>query len=398
MSRRTWYQIDNAAGGDSPAVIRIFDTIGGFFGVYASEFARDLDTITAGQIDLHVNSPGGEAFEGLAIMNSLRRHPARVTAYVDGMAASIASAIVAGGADEVVMGLGAEIMIHNPAANVQASNSSDLREIADRLDQMRDNLAGVYMHKAGGDLESWRAAMDAETWYTAEEAVAVGLADRVAATAPAASDAMAARFDLSIFNYAGRDHAPAPKPPAASAAGSITTEGGTAVALSDEQITMRRELGIAEDADEATFLAAFREALAERADTPPVTHPAGTPGDSATPPPAPAQVVPTATAPGTMVIDSSAWNAAQERIQRLEAQDAKRRVEERDQVIAQAVKDGKFEASRVGHWKNAWDQNPEGIRQVIDSLTKGVIPTNELGHADDDGDFGEFDHLFPKGA
>ena len=394
MSRRKWYQIDNAAGADgAPALVRIFDGIGGWFGVMAAEFVQDLDAITASQIDLHVNSPGGDAFEGLAIMNSLRKHPAKVTAYVDGMAASIASVIVAGGADRVVMGLGAEIMIHNPAANVAASNASDLREIADRLDQMRDNLASIYMHKAGGDIESWRTAMDAETWYTAAEAVAVGLADAIATDAPV-PESVKAQFDLSIFNYAGRSHAPAPQPPAASAAGSTPTpEEGSAVAWTAEQMTnLRRKLGVAEDADEATILAALDESLAERAEPVAPTNTA----EPATPV-APAST-PAPAAPGTMVIDASAWQAQQDRIERLVAADNRRRRDERDTVIATAVKDGKFPKARSEHWERLWDADPDGTREVINGLAKGVVPMNELGHAGDDSDFDEFAHIFPKEA
>jgi ATP-dependent Clp endopeptidase proteolytic subunit ClpP len=391
---RKWYQIENAGSSDSPAVIRIFDGVGGWFGVYASEFARDLDAITANAIDLHVNSPGGDAFEGLAIMNSLRKHPATVTAYVDGMAASIASVIVAGGADKVVMGLGAEIMIHNPAANVGGSDARDLREIADRLDQMRDNLASIYMHKAGGDLEFWRAAMDAETWYTAQEAVDVGLADAIAVESPV-PESVKARFDLSIFNYAGRAHAPAPKHPAVSASGSTEKpEGSPAVAFSDEQLTsMRQQLGIATDADEATILAALGEALSERAEAP--AAPSATPQASASPAPAP---TPVAAAPGTMVIDASAWQAQQDRIERLVAADNRRRRDERDTVIATAVKDGKFPKARSEHWERLWDADPDGTREVINGLAKGVVPMNELGHAGDDSDFDEFSHIFPKEA
>lgn len=388
---------------------RLYDTInslGGEWGVSARDVAGMLDTVPADApgITLRINSPGGEVPEALAILNQLRSHPAKVTAVVDGVAASAAS-FIAAGVDELVMSPNSELMVHN-AQGIAIGDDALMQQFTDLLVHMSNNIASIYAAKAGGTTADWREVMSAETWFSADEAVEAKLADRIAVipiaaanaaeVADASINAMAAtaRFDLSIFNYAGREKAPPPhipahEPPAASAAGSITTEGDTAVAFSDEQITMRRELGISEDADDATTLAAFREALAERADTPtntntaPVTPPAN---------PAPAS-------PGTLNIDASAWEASQERIRNLERVDSRRRAEERDTVLAQAVRDGKFPQARVEHWKNLWDNDPEGIRAVVDGLTKNVIPVNELGSAGiNDGDFDEFAHLFPKGA
>jgi ATP-dependent Clp endopeptidase proteolytic subunit ClpP len=161
---------------------------------------------TTSEIRLHINSPGGEVFEGIAILNALRAHSARVVAVVDGIAASAAS-FIACGADELVMAENSELMIHD-AWGLCVGNAADMRETAGMLDHLSDNIASVYAKKAGTDVAAWRAAMSTETWYSAEEAVAAGLADRVdgAATSEAKN-----RYDLSIFNYAGRSEAPAPK-------------------------------------------------------------------------------------------------------------------------------------------------------------------------------------------
>lgn len=105
----------------------------------------------------------------------------------------------------------------------------------------------------------------------------------------------------------------------------------------------------------------------------------------------------TAPKPGTMTIDVSAWQESQERLKRLEAQAAKQREAERDQVIAQAVQDGKFAPARRDHWKRLWDLDPEGTRDSIDGLQKNVIPVMASGYAgapDEDID-AEFAHLFP---
>lgn len=192
------------------ATLRLYEPIdswGGPWGISAKEFVETLDQVAdANEIRLHINSPGGEVWEGIAILNALRNHPARVVAVVDGLAASAAS-FIASGADEVVMGRNTELMIHD-AWGLGIGPAADMRDLADRLDKISDNIASVYAAKAGGTVPSWRAAMLAETWYSADEAVAAGLADRVEGDEPE-TDARNA-FDLSLFKHAGRAEAPEP--------------------------------------------------------------------------------------------------------------------------------------------------------------------------------------------
>lgn len=208
---------------DGVTVLRLYDPIdswGGDWGVSAKEFATVLDTVDTDAIRLHINSPGGEVFEAFAILNQLREHKARVTTVVDGLAASAASFIAAGG-DELVMGRNAELMIHD-AWGLGIGNAADMRDLADRLDHLSDNIASVYAEKASGTTQTWRQAMLAETWYSAQEAVDAGLADRLAGSVV---EQPKDRFDLkALFTYAGRGEAPAPAPiPAvASSATSIT--------------------------------------------------------------------------------------------------------------------------------------------------------------------------------
>jgi ATP-dependent Clp endopeptidase proteolytic subunit ClpP len=198
---------------DGVATMRIYDPIdswGGEWGVSAKEFAKALDALPddTAEIRLHINSPGGEVYEGLAILNSLRNHKAKVTAVVDGLAASAAS-FIATGADEVVMGKNTQMMIHD-AWGLCVGPAIDMRDMADRLDKISDNIASVYAMKTGGTKADWRSHMLAETWYDADEAVTAGLADRVEGEAPA--DAKN-RFDLSVFQHAGREAAPEPPLP-----------------------------------------------------------------------------------------------------------------------------------------------------------------------------------------
>ena len=132
------------------------------------------------QINIYINSYGGSVFEGTAIYNQLKRHPAHKTVYVDGFACSIASVIAMAG-DEVVMPRNALMMIHNMWMCI-SGNSAELRKAADDLDTI--NAAGrqAYLMKSGGKLDEARLVelMDAESWLTAEQCMEMGLADRYA--------------------------------------------------------------------------------------------------------------------------------------------------------------------------------------------------------------------------
>lgn len=226
-----WYRITNLAE-DGVAEIEIYDEIG-WLGCTASEFIAQLKDVDARQINLRVNSPGGEIFDGIAIHNALRSHPARVVTSVDSLAASIASVIALAG-DEIVMMPHSQMMIHD-GAGICMGQASDMREMADLLDRQSDNIASIYAEKAGGQTRSWRSKMKAETWYTAEEAVRAGLADRLAKLTRRPAEAekaqpAAAHWDLSVFRYSGRDAAPSPS----ASTGSFTfnaTSGSSAVTI-----------------------------------------------------------------------------------------------------------------------------------------------------------------------
>ena len=214
-------EVPQVVEGDGVATLRLYDPVdswGEFWGVSAKEFAATLDDLgPVTEIRLHINSPGGEVYEGIAILNLLRSHPARVVAVVDGIAASIAS-VIAVGADELIMGANSELMIHD-AWGICVGDARDMRDIAGRLDALSDNLASVYAEKAGGDVAAWRDAMLAETWYSAREAVDAGLADSVTGdttdgASPDGEIVPRNDVDLSMFNHQGRADAPAPVMPA----------------------------------------------------------------------------------------------------------------------------------------------------------------------------------------
>lgn len=134
------------------------------------------------QINVYINSYGGSVFEGTAIYNQLRRHPAHVTVYVDGFACSVASVIAMAG-DEVVMPRNALMMIHNMWMEV-CGNAAELRKAADDLDIINEAGRAAYLEKAGDKLtrEMLVKMEDDETWLTAEQCITYGLADRYADT------------------------------------------------------------------------------------------------------------------------------------------------------------------------------------------------------------------------
>jgi ATP-dependent Clp endopeptidase proteolytic subunit ClpP len=154
---------------------------------------------------VRLNTPGGEVFDGVAIYNALRNHPASVTTYVDGLAASIGSVILQAG-DKRVAAKASQTMIHD-GHGIVIGNAADMRQTADLLDQVSNMIAEVYADRAGGSVGDWRAAMLAETWYTGDEAKTAGLVDEVAAAGASTADNS---WDLSIFAHAGRAMAPAP--------------------------------------------------------------------------------------------------------------------------------------------------------------------------------------------
>lgn len=217
---QSWYRIGNYSAGGS-ADVWVYDEIG-YWGITALDFVRELSALNATEIALHINSPGGDVFDGIAIYNAIRNHPATVTSHVDGLAASAAS-FIACAADRTVMQPQAQMMIHE-ASGLCIGPADDMRAMAELLEKTSGSLADIYATTRGGTAEAWRAAMQAESWYTAEEAVAAGLAHEVAADRvsdpadPASAAAMATRFDTSRFTYANRAAAPAPILPAAESA------------------------------------------------------------------------------------------------------------------------------------------------------------------------------------
>jgi ATP-dependent protease ClpP protease subunit len=223
-AQRTGRMLPAAALVDDDATeIRLYDMIGGFFGITSADFADTLDTVETTDVVLRIDSPGGSVFDGIAIYNRLADWDGHVHVIVDGLAASAASFIAMAG-DTITMNRGAEMMIHD-ARGGMFGTAPELRQFADTVDRQTVKIANFYQARAGGDLTEWLSAMAAETWYDADEAVTAGLADEaIDLTRPdddADSDSDTAAAEnmlrdslraalLADYRYPGRDSAPDP--------------------------------------------------------------------------------------------------------------------------------------------------------------------------------------------
>lgn len=405
---KNWYRMEAKSG--TTADVYIYDAIDSWFGVDAGQFVRDLAALDVETINLYVNSPGGSVFDGVAIMNALRRHKAQVVATVDGLAASAASFIVQA-ADEVVMGFGSEMMIHEASA-ICWGNAADMQETAGILDQLSGTIADIYAERAGGTADEWRDAMRAETWYSAQEAVEAGLADRVHTRKnddEESTDVTNRRFDLSIFAHAGRRNAPKPHVPAnherrpslslvngsalaslnylvaktsqeppAEPADTTTPEKKGTDNMSDALTQgLRERLGIPAEAtlDDRGLLAAVDEALAE-------------------------QTAPTTPA-GTVVLDEAQYEAL--RTDAAAGREAREQqlATHRENLVDAAVNDGRIAPARREHWLNSLAADP-GAAETLAGLAKGLVPVDSVGYTggveestDEDR---SYTRIFPKEA
>jgi ATP-dependent protease ClpP protease subunit len=211
-----WFKIRNFVDQPNRAAIYIYEEIG-YWGTTANEFVQLLNSLNVDYLDVHINSPGGEVDDGIAIFNAIRQHKAYVTVYIDSIAASAASFIAMSG-DKVCISEFGQVMIHD-AMGLSYGNEAETIEFAGILGRYSNNVAGIYAQRAGGTPEQWRDVMRAETWYTGAEAVTAGLCDEVHDLMVAADEAepmagrMTARWDLSLFNFRHKGREAAPPPP-----------------------------------------------------------------------------------------------------------------------------------------------------------------------------------------
>lgn len=159
------------------ATVYVYDAIGGWWGINPQDWVPAFNAIKAKTIHLRINSPGGSVMDAEAMRTAIRQHPSNVVAHIDGMAASAATGIAIA-ANEVEISDGAMFMIHHPWGWV-AGNANDLREYANLLDKVDASIVAAYVKKTGQAADAIVGWMDAETWFTAAEALQHGFVDRI---------------------------------------------------------------------------------------------------------------------------------------------------------------------------------------------------------------------------
>lgn len=195
MSKQTCFNTI-AMKAENVGEVMIYDTIGEDWygeGLTAKSFDASLKALgPVTTLEIRINSGGGDVFHGNAIYTQLVAHPAKKLVFIDGIAASMASIIAMAG-DEIAMSANALFMIHEPSG-VAIGTAEDMLETAALLDKISVNAVGVYAARTGMDPSAVKAAMTAETWYSADEAKAAGFI-----TSITPNKQMVAQVDVSNF-------------------------------------------------------------------------------------------------------------------------------------------------------------------------------------------------------
>ena len=243
---------------------------GGWFsdGVTLTQFLTEARKLKAAKLEVHISSPGGAVSDGLAIYNylvGLRAKGVTVETYVDGLAASIASVIAMAG-DTRFIGKASSLLIHRPWM-MACGNAGNLRQSADDLDKVAEQLAGIYADRSGLDLDAVRSIMTGEadadgTLLTAQDALTNGLVDEIVENKLAAAACIGADIYDLIAPEDPEEPEGDPEEPAPSAAPDGAMEGepeeaeeepATEEELENELQALRKELN---------ELRASREAMA----------------------------------------------------------------------------------------------------------------------------------------
>lgn len=209
MKRAQWHMRNEAR----EAEVWLYDEIGEDWwgqGISAKGFIEDLQALPASieKVIVRINSPGGDVFEGFAIYQALLRDRRQVVTAVDGLAASAASVVMMAG-DEINAAKTSMVMVHDPWT-IAIGNAEDFRAVSDLLDQITGQIVTAYGRREKVDQAAIREAMRAETWYTAEQALAVGLVDTVTeATVAVAAKVPPGRYANAPKRLLGAQVAPA---------------------------------------------------------------------------------------------------------------------------------------------------------------------------------------------
>lgn len=373
---RAWYSVQNKTDDPKSADVEIYDDIIPFIGANAADFRNELKALgdDIETINLHIHSRGGNVYEAVAMMNTLRQHDARVVTTVDSIAASAAGFIAVGASDELIVAENAEIMAHLPWV-LMIGDANEMRKTADRLDQIGKNISSIFAEKAGGNVDEWMQVLTDETWWSAQEAVDAGIADKVLKVPKRKAAKAGAKnsFDLSVFNHAGRSDAPAPRKPQAhnEAPPVMEAEKEKEPIMGTLSESALQKLGLDADADDSAVEEAINK-LAERPTT--VVNNA--------PPPEPTadDITKAADKFGLTVMDkeirdklvADAAAGAEARAQQVS--------EANDRVITEALSKGKIGPANAKTWRESLDENHDQTVALLATLPENSLPVTEIGH------------------
>ncbi|MDV7192594.1 head maturation protease, ClpP-related [Mycolicibacterium fortuitum] len=392
-SKRQWYKLVAAkADGDKDTkrtTLHIYDVIGAdlfFGGVDVNELVHEIEALDDdAELDVRINSPGGAAWDGLTLANAIMRHPGRTTTHVDGLAASAASLIALAG-DDVVISKYGQMMLHNARGGLYSATAEELIDAGKTLQKLNGSMAEFYADRAGGESTEWARAMKRETWYSAEEAKAAGLATEIdesgkreeVEAAAAASIAKAS----AMFKYPGRQAAPSPSARVEDGSTDPAPKEEAKVPAISKKVAER--LGLAEDATEEDVLAKLGEIDTDGGDG---DGGAATGGD--TTPTADqvdagqvAELAAAAAKLGLSVIDPGTLAE----MQRNSSLGAKAHAQMETQRITAAVDAaislGKITPARKEHFVSLMRADEVGTTQLLAGIPAyTAVPMNELGHA-----------------
>ena len=199
LDDKSWFSMKQNDNGT--AQIRIYDVIGWPF-IEAGEFAKELDAIEADKIEVKINTPGGDVFDGTAIYNMLNDHPAQISTKIEGIAASMGSIIaLAGDKGHREISKTSQYMIHNPSSLAWG----DYRTMSETAEFLRetigDPMVQLYTEVTGKEPSEIQSLMDNESWFTGQKAVDSGFIDKVVGQSQST-----ARFNLSVFENAPEEN------------------------------------------------------------------------------------------------------------------------------------------------------------------------------------------------
>jgi ATP-dependent protease ClpP protease subunit len=301
-------------------------------------WAQALDRITADRVTVRINSLGGSAFDGIAIYNLLKAHPAWVDVVVDGVAASAASVVAMAG-DTVTMAVGSQMMIHEAASGCWG-NAGAMEQCAKSLHACSDSIASIYAARAGGGVANWRELMRAETWLTAEQAVECGLADIV-------------------------DE------------GELVTTAQTKNETPAAPLAQHNEKeGTVNDQDALRVLAQRLDLPADA--TPEQVVNLATQRLDATPP------APIAAPQGTVIVDKATLEALQTQAAEGAAAIEAAALARREARLDKAIEEGRLVPSARAVYAELLERDETLAGQVLDSLTPNTVPVNPVGYTTGD--------------